>query len=230
MKEKLIQERDKLREMTFAEKRWYIWEYYKLHIIGFIIAAVFIGAIINSRINPPPREYLYIAWIGPPVQSHLLFEMADGLIIIVGDPDDTRIVRANSYTATGNPQMDSGLQQRFFAMMISNSIDIILTTRDGVGDVAAQGFSRPVHEVMEILAGLNPELYASIMDSETAFVSALYMPESEDEPAEDIMGISLAGSTFIESFGIDTEDLYLMVVVTTVRLEAIAKALEVFLS
>ena len=37
-KERLHEEAAKLKEMSFRDKFWYIWEYYKFPIIGVVIA------------------------------------------------------------------------------------------------------------------------------------------------------------------------------------------------
>ena len=53
LREYIRGERAKLKAMTFNEKRLYIWEYYKLHILGLIIVVGVSGAFINNVIINP---------------------------------------------------------------------------------------------------------------------------------------------------------------------------------
>ena len=50
-KERLHEEAAKLKEMSFKDKFWYIWEYYKFPIIGVIIAVFLVGSIGSAMYN-----------------------------------------------------------------------------------------------------------------------------------------------------------------------------------
>jgi len=211
----------KLREMTFAEKRQYIWEYYKIQIIAAVFVAFFIGSLINTWIiNPPKNDYLYIAWLGPDISHALLGELGDSLSVIVSNPDRERVF-ASSYAVTNNPQMDSGLQQRFAAMLHTGGIDIFMTTSVGVKELAENGFSRNMDNVMEYVATISPALYQQVANQ---LITITF--EHDGHTQTDIMAVSLAGTPLFEYLNIDANDLAIVAVANTRNFDRIAKALE----
>jgi len=214
-------ERAKMREMSFVEKRWYIWEYYKLHLVAVIFVIGLIGYFINHVfINPPQRDYLYIAWVGPLVYQGSLNEIGENLGVIVNDPYRERVL-VTSYAFTDNPQMDSALQQRFFAMIQTGAIDLFLTPQQGAQELAEGELSRPMHEVMEYVAAISPALYQQISNRLLTITF-----EIEGHTHTDVMAVSLANTPFFEYLGLNANELYLAVVMNTQNFDRIAKALE----
>ncbi|MCL1882353.1 MAG: hypothetical protein FWF81_01185 [Defluviitaleaceae bacterium] len=208
-KTRLKKEWEKFRSMTFAEKRWYIWEYYKVH-IGILALIVFvIGSFVNTRfINPPPEEYLYIAWVGIPVFEYQLREMSYELSVITDNPERQEVV-VSDYTATGNRQMDEAIRIRFMAFLQLGSIDAMITTREGLYAAEGERFIRPAEGVLEYLEVATERL-----------VSNEY---------QQIIAISLENSPFFQQFDIEPYDLYLCVIINASRFYEISKALEVIL-
>ncbi|MCL2224838.1 MAG: hypothetical protein FWB96_07720 [Defluviitaleaceae bacterium] len=204
----------KLRKMTFEEQRWYVWEYYKLHIGAFILLSILIGSFINAQINPRPPEYLYIAWDGVPAQHWQLSELSDKLEVIT--PENQRVTVTN-YTMTDNAGQNNALQARFTTLLFLGDLDIYITTRMGAHQLVRENFARPVDEVRNYMAEINPQIHATLHER-------LYAAESAD-----YMAISLEGSPLLESLGIDTSDIFLCVFENTSRFYEIAKALEVLL-
>ncbi|MCL2576560.1 MAG: hypothetical protein FWE27_00720 [Defluviitaleaceae bacterium] len=205
----------KLREMNSAEKRWYIWEYYKVHIGIFIALCIFIGTFIHALLNPRPEEYLYIAWDGVPAASWQLTQLSDALSAIT--PENETITVTN-YTLGDNHATNNALITRFETLLMLGMMDIYITTREGaaITNVGEQKFTRPVDEIRNYMIEINPqiELHDRLYDAETP----------------DYMSISLEGSPLLEQLGIDTSDIFLCVFVNTTRFYEIAKALEVLLS
>ena len=217
MKEFFKTEWAKFREMTFAEKRWYIWEYYKLHIIGFAIAAFLLGSIINNTfINPPPNTFLYIGWLGNPVPFTTLSEMGNRLSIIVENPA-REIVLFSNYNVTEDPQLNSAMQTRFFALMQTGAIDVFISSREGV-----QGWAE-----MGILQNVNGIKHDAISDR---LITVSYVVDGTDELITDVMAVSLHGSPFMEYFGIPTDDMYMVLVGNAFRFDRVLAGLEVLLT
>ena len=214
-------ERAKFREMTFTEKRQYIWEYYKLEIFAAVIFLVLIGYMINILfVNPPKRDYLYIAWVGHQVYQGNLNEIGENLSVIVSNPYREQVT-VMSYAFADNPQMDSALQQRFFAMLQTGSIDLFLTTQQGVQELAEGELSRPIHEVMTYVSAINPTLYHQVSNQLLTITF-----EIDEYTYTDVMAVPLANTPFFEYLGIMSEDLYIAVVINTQNFDRIAKALE----
>jgi len=203
----------KLREMNFAEKRWYVWEYYKFQIFGFFVIVFIIGSIINSRLNPRPDEYLYIGWIGISAAPFQLSDLAGELSVIVEDTE-RQIVVITDYSMTENNQVNRALQTRFMALIQIGAMDAFITTREGFEGLYEEGFIRHVDEVINY--------------SEVVLEERLLAINDEEAPPQ-FYAISIEGSPLLEQLGIESSDAYLCVILNTQRFCAIAKALEVLI-
>ncbi|MDR0271870.1 MAG: hypothetical protein LBI27_00935 [Clostridiales bacterium] len=211
MKKNLQTEIKKLREMNFAEKRWYIWEYYKFHIGGLIVLFFIMVSIINSILNPKPDEYLYIAWLNIPAQSWQIEELARGLSVITEDPERQAVTITN-YSETQDTRINAALETRFNALLLMGAMDVLITTREGVEAVFE------IEEDFRFIRSLDE-------------ISQIYLTEERALLIEgEIFAISLEGSPLLEYYEIDSSDAYLCVIINTERFFEIAKTLEVFLN
>ena len=196
----------KLKQMNFAEKRWYIWQYYKLHFFGLIffgyIAFSLIGVWMSNE-----QEYLYIAWVGNPVDTHQLYELGNALQVIA--PNDEIIV-INNYSATEDPTENMAIQTRFMGLMLLNAIDLFLMPREAVYESAYEGLIIPITSVMYQLKQTNPQLHLNLLEI-----------NGENK------ALSLENSGLLNRLEIDCSNLYLAVIVGTDKDYEIAKALEV---
>ena len=215
----------KLAPMTFTERRQYIWEYYKLHIFAVLIAVFMIGSLINTLIlNPPRQDYLYFAWIGPPVTPFVLDEFAEELNIIVENPN-RYVVRATNYSLQGlAPQMAMALRTRLVAQMQMQHLDLFMLTREELYDLSSSGFILPIMLFMDALEDLNPTIHELMAQR---LVEVTFIQEGIGQTVTDFMAASLSGISFFESFDIETDNLYLAVVVNSERFDRAARALEV---
>ncbi|MCL2189585.1 MAG: hypothetical protein FWC16_11570 [Defluviitaleaceae bacterium] len=214
-RESLREERDKLKAMNFTEKRQHIWEYYKAHMIFLAVVIFLLYSIVGHIVNPPKRDYLYIAWLGATVDVQRLADLGDALQPIVYDPERQRVT-VGSYTAHPDPQMNAAIQTRFAGMIQTGSIDIILTSCVGVEELDSI------------------QLLRNISETPVAFRFAHYaraIPERIRVCPQDgrWLGISLQGSSLLTEVGINSNDLYLTVLGNTQRFYEINQALEALL-
>jgi len=217
----------KLREMSFREKRQYIWEYYKLHFLFIgIFGYVFWGLLNVWVINPNPQNYFYIAWLGPPIQMEYLENLSHSLEEIVENPN-RQIVQVTSYSASPLPEENMAIQVRFIAMLQLQELDMFLTQRGGVSEIAAEGFIRPIHGFMDYLADAGSPLYETLSER-LLDVTFSHWDDDNLSDITDTMAFSLAESPLLASVGIDTSDLYASIVVNSERYREMAQALEVF--
>ncbi|MCL2387276.1 MAG: hypothetical protein FWC89_06960, partial [Defluviitaleaceae bacterium] len=151
---------------------------------------------------------------------------------MVEDLDRERVEITN-FTAVENARTNHAIQTRFISFLTIGALDAFVTTREGVEDVTAAGFTRPLTEVKQYLAEINPQLYATIEER-------LFVIEMESEVASEIesnddseyvqfIAVSLAGSPKLSLVGIDCENVYLCMIVNSERFYNIARALEVLL-
>jgi hypothetical protein len=190
----------KFRKMNFSEKRWYIWEYYRLHIGGFILVLIIAASIFNIARNPAPQNFLYIAWVNTPVNAHMLADLQENLSVIV---DDEQTVTIGDFAMQDNPQANSHLQTRFTAYLLIGAIDAVITTRDWADEAAEKEIIRDIYDVK------------------------IFLPDDFLHDRIFEYAISLEGSPLLTELGFDTHDLFLCMIANTHRFDAIAKALEV---
>ena len=212
----------KLREMSFRDKRQYIWEYYKTHIIAFAVVVFLLGSFINIWfINPQKNEYLHFAWLYPAMPGGQLERLGQSLSVIVNDPDREEVI-VFPYVTTDNHEFNMAVQTRFFALIQVGAIDAFFVFRSEIEHLASEHFIRPVTEVMEQVAILNPQLYRELADRVLTTTFKL-----EDGPyITDAMAICLSNAPLLEYVGIDTSELHLAVLGNAGRFYELAKALE----
>lgn len=218
-------EAGKLREMSFAEKRQYIWEYYKLHIAGLVIAIAVIGSMLNTLVfNPPRQEYVYFAWVGPFVTLQSLDDFVEELAVIVENPDRYEVRAGNYGMHDVDPQAIMGLQTRFVANLQFGSFDMFMVSTEEITDFAISGFILPILPLMEVVRTKNPVLYSVLRPR---LVLLTFIPEGYEDEQTVYMAIDLAGVGFLERIDIYTEGLFMSVAVNSHRFERVVRALEV---
>jgi hypothetical protein len=165
---------EKLRAMNFAEKRQYIWEYYKIQLILLAVGLFVLFQIIGLFINPPPRDYLYIVWIGVPAAHEQLGDLERELLPLAANPDRYRVTVSN-YTATDDAFMNNALQQRFMAMAQVGGIDAIISTREGMEEMARIGWIRTHDDgsAQKISLEGSPIFAQVQIDSSDAYISIM---------------------------------------------------------
>ena len=227
MKEFFRVEWAKLKELDFAGKRQYIWEYYKLHFFAFAIVFFLLWSIISAWLNPDPGEFIYIAWFGPPTSHEQLDVMMDVLSEIV-PYQEHEVVRVTNYAMGGaDPQVAMAMQTRLFAFLQGGMIDVFMASKEEIEGFSGEGVLRPVDEVLAALAQLNPEVYRQAQER---LLTVSFTLMDEEYVFTEAMGISMYGAAFFEALGIRADDLYLGVVFNSEKDREIAYALEVILN
>nr|WP_300186535.1 hypothetical protein [uncultured Agathobaculum sp.] len=63
MKEWLEQEKQKLKQLTRKQKLWYLWDYYRLWIIGGVSLLLVVGFLIGNYIRANRENYIYTLYV-----------------------------------------------------------------------------------------------------------------------------------------------------------------------
>ncbi|MCL2526932.1 MAG: hypothetical protein FWE42_00840 [Defluviitaleaceae bacterium] len=217
----------KLKKMSFAEKRWYIWAYYKLQIAILVFVIIAIGSLINTRfINPPPRDYLYIAWQASHLPQSQLDQLGESLSIIIDEELLNQRQRyqigVRSYILTGDPQMDQALITRFHAMIQIGEIDILILPWDEMRDSAVFGVAKPIDQVMYYLQTLDAGIYRRVAEkAQTIEFTCAF----DDIDITATVGIDLSNNPMLTELGFDTSDMFFSMAVTSDNYYQVAKAL-----
>ena len=217
------EEAAKLREMNFTDKRQYIWEYYKLHMFFAALILFIGGSLINVWfINPPKRDYFYIAWQGGHIDARVLENLEDRLNIIVDEEIQGRYrATVRSYVLSGEPTFDQALVTRFHALISVGAIHTTITSYAGVEEAAVHGLLLPVDYVMAEIAALDPVMYRVISDN------VLHMTFTMEDGTEvtAAIAINLRYAPLLTELGFNTDDLYIGVITTSTNHYQTAKGL-----
>jgi len=191
-------EREKLKGMTFKEKREYIWEYYKLFIIGFFVVVVVGGLLLNSLvINPPPKNYLGIAYLGDYMTEDILADLSDQLTdkIIPEDLRADNIIDQENFYETDDPTLGTALQSKFVALISTGDLNVIVSDDDNFDGCYTQ----------ELLIPLD-----SLIDTSKIEDARLYKQDGQ------VYGIRIASSSPLTKYGLG----YTTVGITTTTKDA----------
>ena len=214
----------KLKAMSFEEQRWYIWTYYKLPIMFTVFGILAIGSLINTWfINPPKRDYVYIAWQAGHVNMMALDNLGEDLSVIVENPDRYQVaVRSYVISDDLDPQMIQALITRFHAMLSVGGIHAIISTYEGVMEQAEVEIIRPICEVVDILREWEYELYTMLADR---LLTITYTPDEQEHERTGLMAINVSGAPLLVEHGLSSDGLYLTLVVNATPVEGIASTI-----
>jgi len=214
---------EKLREMTFKKKLEYIWEYYKLYIIGLVIFAVLLGTLINTLLNPAPDTALFVAWNAGFVQDEQLEVLSDFLNEqIVDESKNEEVIVSLFLTGDGgDPTFTMANTQRLVAMLAAGVLDILIIDAQMLEEKSYVGFIKPLDDVLAEAKRMNPSVYSRIEENITY---AIY-ETGEDEYIEKMMGINITKSPLLKRLGFFEQELYFSIAASTGQFKNIVKAL-----
>ena len=146
-KEHSTVEKKKLKDMSLKEKVDYIWEYYKIPIIGVTIFLFIAASIINNIMNPPTPSYAAIAFyeifIPDETSNELISRLTKKLI---EDPKEYQIY-THSLIAGGDPTAEMAIIQKLMAMVMVSEIDLLVADEEMFKGFLAEGFFMDLNTV-----------------------------------------------------------------------------------
>ena len=220
--ERMKNESAKLKEMNFREKREYIWEYYKIHIVVGILALILIGSLINTWfINPPKDCVLFIAWSsGFETDEHMdalskIFEEK-----ISDNPDRETVIISSFIAPPDDPSMIMAAANRLIAMLSAGEIDVFILDRQGIDEYANAEFIVPADGLLQEIKNLDENVYNKIIDKTVTS----WKREDGNPVSEHIYGIELTDCPLFEGLGFYEQELFFCVSVTMKEMENAAIA------
>ncbi|GAB2553776.1 hypothetical protein [Gracilibacillus alcaliphilus] len=168
-----------LKTMTFKEAVDYIWEYYKLHIIGTILGVAFLWSILATVLGEKEETYQMT------VVGQVSYDTAEAFSEDLNERyfDDFRVLVDNMISGDGTlADMNYAEVQKFWANMGANMVDVIVAAEPLVEQLHEQEGLMPVEEYVDLStleegAALFPE------DSDQVYgISVSDIPMFEDYP------------------------------------------------
>lgn len=234
----LEEEKNKLKQMkSFKDRFDYIWEYYKLHIVGTIFIIIVASYIINlTLINPPKRREVGLTITSEALPNEEIFKANAEKAINV--QEGYEIVITNLYLgATQNSAYQNAVKQKFMVMLAANEIDLIIGVKDFFDDLnSTQAMFGNLEQI------LSSTKYDGIRDKFIENLIPIEAVESGVDDSEIIdytnpvdqkiykcvskpIAVSLEGNEVLEQLGYNTENLYIGFISNSKRMD---KALDLF--
>lgn len=195
-KERLHEEAAKLKEMSFKDKFWYIWEYYKFPIIGVIIAVFLVGSIGSAMYNNRFDTALSCAVLNSRYDSDALTVdqyFNEGFRAFIGLDENTKIDVDYSMSPTFD---ESAMNEysyaelaKLTAMISSKGLDVMIGRPDVIDHYGEMdGF-------LNLEEALPPDLYEQVKDY-------LYPVTNAETSQESFCGLRLEDTSFGEKTGL----------------------------
>lgn len=184
LKAEARQERAKLKEMSFQDKLWYIWEYYKIHmLIGCIILFFFyiLGSIFYQKSF---TTRLFYVVMNDPYASFSDYEgMSDGFKARMGYGNKERVDADTSlHISFGNStsELDYASLAKITAIVASQDLDLMITNRDAVEHYAANDGLLDLEEVLpaDLWELVKEDVYEAQDSSGAVFSAAVNLEHS----------------------------------------------------
>ena len=195
-KERLHEEAAKLKEMSFKDKFWYIWEYYKFPIIGVIIAVFLVGSIGSAMYNNRFDTALSCAVLNSRYDSDALTVdqyFNEGFRAFIGLDENTKIDVDYSMSPTFDEsamiEYSYAELAKLTAMISSKGLDVMIGRPDVIDHYGEMdGF-------LNLEEALPPDLYEQVKDY-------LYPVTNAETGQESFCGLRLEDTSFGEKTGL----------------------------
>ncbi|WP_066192214.1 MULTISPECIES: hypothetical protein [Gracilibacillus] len=136
-----------LKTMSFKEAVDYIWEYYKLHIIGTILGVAFLWSILGTVFGEK-EETFQITVLG-----QVPYDTAEAFSTDLNDHylNDFRVITDSMITESGSLEdVDYAQVQKFWANMGANMIDVIIASESLADQFQGEQGLMPVDQYVDL--------------------------------------------------------------------------------
>jgi hypothetical protein len=204
--------REKMSGMSNKEKRKYIWEYYKYHIIGTLLGIGIIVSIVSGILNQQ-QPIIGVTIMGTYVDSDKLTELQNqaGNDLIKDNPKNKKIIRHDFLTVTDNPmdQFTRASKDKITLTVSSNELDILIVDKDSYDSYVKLGMFLRLDNLSNF----------SNLDLKNRSTVKGAIVDSGDVKEAGIYGISMDNLPVLQELKYDTKDKVLCVIANTKNLD-----------
>lgn len=208
-KEEVANEKEKFRQMSFSDKIWYIYEYYKFHLLG-LAGIIMLCCIIGTSIYNSTREtMLYTVVINNPNGMYTNTEpLSTEFHTHMGFREKDNTVAETMFIHYGNEATEYSYASmgKISALIAAADLDFMLADDEAFGHfVQMDAFS-------DLEAALPADIWEAVQER------AIYTQTMET--GETIASaIDISGTPFAERCAINMEPAYLSIITNTVRMD-----------
>jgi hypothetical protein len=125
--------------MSPKERMAYIWDYYKIHIIGTIVAIILLISLISSM-GGKKEVYLNLTILGKGINTEGVVQLQEQLTnkLVKDKADEEIFVQTLSYDNSSNDEASRTGIQKFAAEITTGSIDLLIVDKELFEEISSQ--------------------------------------------------------------------------------------------
>lgn len=183
LKEEAKNERKKLSTMSLRDKLWYIWEYYKFHIIGIVVFFTVAISIGNTVVKNNYETAFYCAIINARSAAEANTDYLEkGFKEYLQVDEKTQVIIDSSLQVSyENPnEMGYAVMAKITALIASKELDAMITDTDNIEHYAAAGGFVDLEQFLpaDTLALVKEHLYYATDDTGRKYACAISLEDS----------------------------------------------------
>ncbi|MDF2541865.1 MAG: hypothetical protein K0S47_1583 [Herbinix sp.] len=180
-------EKQKLKEMSFREKRAYLWEYYKIHFIASVAGIAFLIYVIHTIITPNVDTVFYAAMINNPLPDDVLEQVeAEFSDVLQLDPETQEVYLNSSFFFNQTGDYTMNMKQALTTYIASSEVDVIIAPESEFKSYAYYGY------LVELSDAMPTDLYSNLTDS-------FFSSEMEDTKENGVYGVYLTNTKLYQN-------------------------------
>ncbi len=205
LKENSREERQKLKAMPWKDRLWYIWEYYKVHMLGLVILGFVIYLIATILYNQTFEQRLYYVVMNNTTPSSANFDAINQEFkdLMGYGKKDTVTGDGSVYLNFGETasEMDYAYMAKVSALVASQELDMLITDESTFQHYAESD------AFMNLEEALPEDLWEQLQDQ------ILYTADGSGQ--EFPCGIEISNTRFPEDAGVSISPCYLGIISNT---------------
>lgn len=204
LKEEARVESRKLKEMSFQDKLWYIWEYYKFHIAGVFLAILLVSVVVTSVRNASIHPGLYCMVINNRSDQELdTSVLEEDFHELMGFDKKHPVYVESMYITYGDnaTELSYASMAKISALVASKDLDIILSDQENTDHYASLDGLADLEKILpaDILSAVGDRLFFSADGQGQPIASALDIKGTDFADAmhlsEDASYLSIIGNS-----------------------------------
>lgn len=217
LRDTLQEEKNKLKTMSLKGRLWYIWEYYKIPIIGTAVAIALIISIFSAVHNNRFETALSCVILNsrPDSEEDLVSEYFDqGFRQYIGLNDETKIdvdhSMSISFDNSNMTEFTYAELAKLSALISSKELDVMVGRKDSIDHFGEMG------GFLDLKTVLPPDVYDQVKDQ-------LYEVTIQETGEKIACGIRIANTDFLKKTGLTMDDPILGIISNSTRTDTAVK-------
>lgn len=196
-------EKEKLQDLSPKERVAYIWEYYRFHALGVVLALAIIFYIVYEIATPDAETQFYAALINNSIDIEVINEVSKEFSDVLQLNPETETLMFNTSLYFGNDieynVSNATSRQVLGTYIAAQEVDVIIAPESEFENYAYYGYFD------RISSQLPTDLYTKLSDY-------FYFSDMEDDLEKNVYGIYLADTELFANHAVNTDPYILGIV------------------